>query len=162
MVFDRQPQYNKKVRSWRRALSVLLPMVAAVCLAEPASRSVRDGVYTEDQAKRGRELYAGQCYQCHGRDLEGAYESHALAGDDFISDWDGQTLAPLFDRIFVTMSGDAPGNMSGGAPPKPLTRAQTADLVAFLLYFNKYPAGNTALSTKPEVLAQIRFEAPKP
>jgi hypothetical protein len=59
------------------------------------------------------------------------------------------------------MSGDAPGMISTGAP-KPLTREQTADLVAFLVWFNGAPAGKTELSTKAEVLRQIRFESPKP
>jgi hypothetical protein len=48
-----------------------------------------------------------------------------------------------------------------GIIPKPLTREQTADLVAFILWFNKIPAGKAELSTKAEVLEQIRFETPK-
>ena len=130
-------------------------------LAAQTSRSSLDGVYTEAQAKRGREIYADQCVECHGRDLEGKYESAPLAGDEFRSNWEGQDLLVLFDRIRVTMSGDAPGMISTGAP-KPLTREQTADLVAFLVWFNGDPAGKTELSTKAEVLRQIRFESPKP
>ena len=34
---------------------------------EPAeSRSVWDGVYTEEQAKRGEQLYRKECGTCHG------------------------------------------------------------------------------------------------
>lgn len=125
------------------------------------SRSVLDGVYTNTQAERGRAVYADQCTDCHGRALEGAYESHTLVGDEFTSNWEGQPLAALFDRILITMSGAEPGTMSGKIP-RPLTREQTADLVAFILWFNKVPAGKTELNTKAEVLQQIRFETPKP
>ena len=130
-------------------------------LVAQTSRSSMDGVYTEAQAKRGREIYGEQCVECHGRDLEGKYESAPLAGDEFRSNWEGQDLLVLFDRIRTTMSGDAPGMISTGAP-KPLTREQTADLVAFLVWFNGDPVGKTELSAKPEVLRQIRFESPKP
>jgi quinoprotein glucose dehydrogenase len=125
------------------------------------SRSVLDGVYTNAQAERGRAVYAEQCTDCHGRALEGAYESHTLTGDEFISNWEGQPLLALFDRILITMSGAEPGTMSGKIP-KPLTREQTADLVAFILWFNKIPAGKSELGTKAEVLREIRFDAPKP
>jgi mono/diheme cytochrome c family protein len=125
------------------------------------SRSSLDGVYTEAQALRGREIYGAQCTECHGRDLEGKYESAPLAGDEFRSNWDGQDLLKLFDRIRNTMSGDEPGMISTG-PPKPLTREQTADLVAFLIWFNGDPPGTTELSSKAEVLSEIRLESPKP
>lgn len=130
-------------------------------LGAQAPRSVLEGVYTNAQAERGRSVYAEQCTDCHGRALEGAYESHTLVGDEFTSNWEGQPLLALLNRIRITMSGAEPGTMSGKIP-KPLTREQTADLVAFILWFNKVPAGKTELSTKAEVLQQIRFETPKP
>jgi mono/diheme cytochrome c family protein len=149
----------------KRGTRVLCAIVCAAAgtlylVAEQASRTSLDGVYTEDQAKRGREIYGEQCVECHGRELEGKYESAALADDQFRSNWEGQTLLELFDRIRVTMSGDAPGMISTG-PPKPLTREQSADLVAFLLWFNGAPAGKAELSTKAEVLREIRFQSPK-
>jgi quinoprotein glucose dehydrogenase len=135
-------------------------VVAAISLGAQSKRSVLDGVYTEAQAERGRAIYADQCTDCHGRALEGAYESHTRVGDEFTSDWEGQNLLALFDRIRVTMSGAEPGTITGKIP-KPLTREQTADVTAFILWFNKIPAGKTELSTKAEVLDTIRFEAPK-
>ncbi|MCE2461955.1 MAG: c-type cytochrome, partial [Pseudomonadales bacterium] len=38
---------------------------------QPASRSVRDGVYTEAQAARGKAVYLEQCVECHKQDLRG-------------------------------------------------------------------------------------------
>jgi cytochrome c len=130
-------------------------------LSAQTSRSSMEGVYSEAQAKRGRELYADQCIECHGHDLEGKYESAPLVGDEFRNNWEGLDLDKLFQRIFTTMSGDAAGMISTGAP-KPLTRDQATDLVAFLLYFNGMPAGKTDLSARAEVLQTIRFESPKP
>lgn len=129
-------------------------------LVAQTSRSVLEGVYTNAQAERGRAVYGEQCTDCHGRALEGMYESHALVGDEFTSNWEGQPLLTLFDRIRITMSGAEPGTMSG-VIPKPLTREQTADLVAFILWFNKIPAGKAELSTKVEILQQLRFETPQ-
>jgi cytochrome c5 len=40
--------------------------------AQEASRSVWDGVYSEEQAKRGAALYGRECARCHGTDLTGA------------------------------------------------------------------------------------------
>src|ERR1041384_4901719 len=39
--------------------------------AAAASRSVWDGVYAEDQAKRGETLYGRECSSCHGQKLAG-------------------------------------------------------------------------------------------
>ena len=141
-------------------IALTIGLAGAAAFAQQSSRTVLDGVYTEAQAERGRAVYAGQCYECHGHDLEGKYESSPLAGDEFIANWVGQDLRKLSDRIRITMSGDAPGTMGGPIPP-PLTREQTADLVAFLLWFNKYPAGKTDLTTRPEILEQIQFVTPK-
>jgi cytochrome c len=140
--------------------AVILSGIAGSAICAEASRSVLEGVFTEAQARRGREIYADQCRLCHGRELEGSYESHALAGDEFTSNWIGQDIFTLYERIRITMSAGAAGT-DGKAPP-PLTRAQTADLVAFLLWFNNVPPGKTELSDKPEVLRQLRFEIPAP
>ena len=142
----------------------LITIVAAAagaicCIAAPPERSTLSGIYTEAQAERGRMIYAQQCTDCHGRALEGAYESHTLVGDEFTSNWENQPLLALFDRIRTTMSGAEPGTMTG-IIPKPLTREQTADVVAFILWFNKFPPGNSELTQKPEILQQIRFAVP--
>jgi S-disulfanyl-L-cysteine oxidoreductase SoxD len=138
--------------------AMVLCGLAGVVVAAQPSRSVLEGVYTEEQAKRGREIYGDQCRLCHGRELEGQYESHALSGDEFTSDWEGQDIFSLYERIRITMSAGASGR--DGPAPQPLTRAETADLVAFLLWFNRVPPGKAELSSDPEILKQLRFEIP--
>ena len=49
------------------------------------SLSVWDGVYTDEQAKRGTPLYSQFCASCHGPDLTGGEMAPALAGGDFSS-----------------------------------------------------------------------------
>ena len=126
-------------------------LVAAVLLAQ-ATRSVRDGVYTQDQAKQGHELYSQHGAVCHGNNLEGGEEAPALAGGDFISNWNGLTVGDLFDRIRTTM----PQNK-----PQSLSREVNATILAFILSSNKFPAGQSELSSQPEQLKLIRIDAPK-
>ena len=130
---------------------VFLAMAAA--LAAPQMRSVWDGVYTDEQAKRGEQGYVEKCGRCHGAEMLGADEAPPLAGGQFLSNYSGQTADDLFERIRVSMPADKPGSMS---------RQQTADIEAYIFKFNNFPAGQTELATQAEVLKQIRIDATKP
>lgn len=121
-------------------------------LSAQTTRSTRDGVYSEEQAKRGRATYSEHCLECHGRDLAGDVENRPLAGGIFFSNWDGTTMLTLFDRVRITMPGDKPGTLS---------RQQVADILAFVMQFNGLPAGDAELSTKAEILQLIRIETPR-
>jgi mono/diheme cytochrome c family protein len=117
------------------------------------SRSVWDGVYTEEQAKRGEEMYRRECASCHGDTLVGGGGAAPLTGGAFLSNWNGLTVGDLFDRIRKTMPQGSLGK---------LTKQQDADILAYLLSFNKFPAGKTELQKQVEFLREIRFEATKP
>lgn len=117
------------------------------------SRSVWDGVYTEEQAKRGESLYQRECKTCHGDTLAGGESAPPLTGGAFLANWNGLTLGDLFERIRKTMPQNAPGK---------LNRQQNADILAFLLSANKFPTGKTELSRQAEFLKEIRFEAVRP
>jgi cytochrome c len=117
------------------------------------TRSVWDGVYTEEQAKRGEPLYYRECSTCHGESLEGKEEAPSLAGSDFVSDWNGLALNKLFDKIRLTMPKDDPRQL--GVPQK-------ADILAYVLSVNKFPAGKKELPQKNEELKEIRFEGKRP
>ena len=122
---------------------------------EPTSdtRSVWDGVYTEEQAQRGEPLYRANCGSCHGDTLKGSGETPPLSGGTFTANWNGLTLGDLFERIRRTMPQDKPGRLS---------RQSKADIVAYVLKFNKFPTGKTELEHQTEFLREIRFEAAKP
>jgi cytochrome c len=115
----------------------------------PEPHSVWDGVYTEEQAKRGEPLYYHSCSTCHGETLQGDDNSPALTGPDFIGDWNGLTLGKLFDKIRLTMPRDGPSEVSN--PEK-------ADILAYILSMNKFPAGKAELQ-QGDLLKEIRFEA---
>ena len=117
------------------------------------SRSVWDGVYTEEQAKRGEDLYRKECASCHGDALVGGGGAAPLTGGTFLSNWNGLTLGDLFDRIRKTMPQGSVGK---------LNKQQDADVLAYLLSFNKFPAGKTELQKQVEFLREIRFETTKP
>ena len=126
-------------------------LIGVVLLAQ-GTRSVRDGVYTQDQEKKGHDLYSQHCAVCHGNNLEGGEEAPALAGGDFISNWNGLTVGDLFERIRTTM----PQNK-----PQSLSREVDASILAFILSANKFPPGQGELSSQTEQLKLIRIEAPK-
>jgi S-disulfanyl-L-cysteine oxidoreductase SoxD len=117
-----------------------------------ASASVWQGVYTDEQAKRGQPLYSKYCASCHGQQLTGGEDSPPLTGGAFVANWNGLTVGDLFERIRVSMPQDRPGR---------LTRQQNADILAYVLAVNQFPAGQTELPTETERLKQIRFEAVK-
>ena len=117
------------------------------------SRSVWDGVYTAEQAKRGADLYSNECASCHGLALNGGEMAPPLTGGEFLSNWNGLTVGDLFDRIRQTMPADRPGS---------LNREKDADIVAHILSMNQFPAGSQELERQTEVLKQIRIESTKP
>jgi mono/diheme cytochrome c family protein len=132
--------------------TVIAAGFAAALLAQ-TTRSVWDGVYTADQAKRGHEVYAKECASCHGSDLTGGESAPALAGPGFLSNWTTLTVGDLFERTRVSMPENDPGKLS---------RAQIADVIAYLLSANRFPEGKIELDKQAEVLKQIRIDAEAP
>jgi S-disulfanyl-L-cysteine oxidoreductase SoxD len=117
-----------------------------------SSRSLADGVYTEQQATRGQALFKDQCASCHGDTLDGK-SGPPLAGDEFIANWKGSDAGSLFYVIKQNMpKGNSAGSLSG---------QQSADLLAFILSSNKFPAGQTELESDQAPLTQLKIEAAK-
>jgi len=111
----------------------------------PRVRSITEGVYSAGQAARGQQLYKAQCAACHGNAMEGA-SGPPLAGDAFLSNWSGQPLANVVDKIQKTMPFNLPGSLS---------RSQSTDLAAYVLQVGKFPSGSAELSEA--AVAQIVF-----
>ena len=128
-------------------------LVPALALSAQESRTVWSGVYTEAQSKRGEAVYLEMCANCHGIELEGMDMSPPLAGATFGSNWNDLTMGDLAERIRISMPADRPGTM---------TRAQVADVMAFMLKANKFPAGQTELPQEVLSLKQIRIVSEKP
>jgi len=125
----------------------------AASIGAQAPRSVWDGVYTEEQAKRGAALYFERCVHCHGATLAGAVDGAAsLTGQTFYGNWNGVTLDLMLDRVRSTMPVDKPASLS---------RQQTADLLAYVFSVNKFPTGKEELPRQAEMLNLIQFKATK-
>jgi len=130
-----------------------LALALAVCAFAQTPSSVWDGVYMEGQAARGLTLYKQECASCHGMALEGAGQFPPLAGDDFKANWNGQQLRDLFEKMRLSMPADHPGKLSGD---------QNADILAYMLKQNGFPAGATSLKGDANALKSIKFDSTKP
>ena len=112
--------------------------------AAQARRTVWDGVYSTAQATRGQTAYASTCARCHGPALEGD-EAPSLVGDTFMRSWGEDSVGHLFAKV------DA---MPPKTPPS-RTKEANADLVAYLLQANHFPAGAEDLRTSAGALETI-------
>jgi quinoprotein glucose dehydrogenase len=133
--------------------AILLLWGSSVAIRGQApARSVWDGVFTDAQSMRGAALYAQNCALCHGPTLAGA-DGPPLSGVDFAGNWNGLTLADLFDRIRTSMPSDDPAKMSA---------QEKVDVLAYMLSSQRFPAGTAELPRDAQLLMQIRFQATKP
>ncbi|MEQ9568810.1 MAG: cytochrome c [Longimicrobiales bacterium] len=104
------------------------------------TRTTLDGVYTTEQAERGRETYIQVCAECHVLDW--------YTGD-IVRAWEGAPLYNLFEVISTTMPQNNPGS---------LPRRQYVDMLAYILELNGMPPGDAELSTGTSRLRQILFQ----
>src|SRR5262245_39401851 len=134
-------------------LASALLVVAVIVVSDQAQKTVWDGVYTDEQAKRGADVYAEKCAMCHGDSLGGVESAPPLTGPQFYANWEGESLNALFDRIRMSMPLDNPGTLS---------RAQNADVVAHMLKTGGYPAGSMPLEGQAGALTGIKVLTYKP
>jgi cytochrome c len=130
-----------------------------------APRSIKSGVYTIDQARRGRDHYRKRCILCHldngqgqqaapeivGQSLEreGDAEAPAIAGKEFLTKWNGQTARALYDKTASSMPPGGAGSLSA---------QEYTDVLAYLFELSKLPAGPQDLSAAKDQLDLIRIE----
>ena len=69
-----------------------------------------------------------------------------LTGPTFYSNYNGLLLSDLAERIRISMPTDKPGI---------LTRKDTVDVVAYLLFYGGFPLGRAELSERVEDLREI-------
>lgn len=115
--------------------------VAPTAVAAQAGRSTLSGVYTADQAKKGREVFTGFCAGCH------TVASHS--GPAFAARWAGHPLSEFFDYIMRLMPKSAPGT---------LTEDEYVWVTAYVLKLNGMPPSPRELSAEPQLLRSIRIE----
>jgi cytochrome c5 len=109
--------------------------------------SVWTGVFTGEQAERGRAAYTKYCSRCHGEDLAGRRD-YPLSGERFFDHWEAHTLDHLFRLIRDSMPPDAINAVDIN---------DKRDIMAYLLKQNGFPAGPTELSLDSDVLATFEI-----
>ena len=116
--------------------------------SSPTQKTVKDKVYTKEQAARGGELYGQYCDKCHDplKLPEGKKPPPPIVGAKFKENWQDKTLGELYTLVFTTMPSD--GSMV-------LTSDQTLDLLAHLLKLNEYPEGTTPLKNDDSMKAIV-------
>jgi mono/diheme cytochrome c family protein len=134
------------------ALIIFAALVPIQSVAAQLRQSVWDGVYTEEQASRGQTPFQQSCARCHGANLAGTFETPPLVGR-FVPYWAGTTLDVLFDYVSTAMPLDHPGALGPSA---------NADIVAFLLKANGFPAGAKEFGAASEAQKIISFDAVRP
>jgi len=125
-----------------------LSAAAAAGLYAQEKKSVWDGVYSEEQAARGKDEYEYNCGNCHIHDLSGdsIKDVPALAGPDFMAKWSGKSVKELLDYIATNMPQDSRGTLGGKT---------YADVTAYVLKVNAFPAGAEALADSPRLASTI-------
>jgi mono/diheme cytochrome c family protein len=132
------------------AAAIALPRRGEAAAQTAQSKTTQQGVFTDAQAARGATVYDTNCSSCHAPSLEGSGQAPALADAEFASEWQGQPLSDLFERIRSTMPADAPGSLKA---------AEVADVLAFILKKGNHPSGNGELPSETDALKTITFTA---
>jgi mono/diheme cytochrome c family protein len=127
--------------------------VSRTVLTAQTEKTVWSGIYTEEQATRGKEKADAECATCHGANMAGDL-APTLTGDDFIGHWYDAKLSELVGTITQTMPASAPGSL------KP---EEYADVVAYVLQLNGFPAGMETLVVDPlPALDAVKIVKTKP
>jgi len=122
-----------------RAVADRADAAAAELLASATTEplDIWDGIFTAAQVQRGLTAYETNCALCHGSDLVSA-DGYApdMTGFMFTSRWYGVSVADRFDRIQSTMPQGNPGSLDD---------QDVADILAYILSSNRFPAGDVEL-----------------
>jgi mono/diheme cytochrome c family protein len=124
-----------------RAQGTRTPVAKTDSPPRVAGPSTLNGVYTTEQAVRGKDVYAGNCRSCH------TPASHT--GEMFATWWQGKHLSDLFTFVSTQMPKNDPGSLSAD---------EAADVVAYLLQINGMPPGKTELYPDADSLKRFQIE----
>ncbi|MBL4820930.1 MAG: cytochrome c [Gammaproteobacteria bacterium] len=99
-------------------------LIGSVASAQP--KTVKDGVFTAEQALAGEMVYESNCKTCH--DMK--FYKNTLRS------WNSQPLVYLWETIMGTMPADNPGSMM---------LKEYTNVLAYILSENGFPSGDVAL-----------------
>lgn len=133
-------------------MRVLIALTTAVALGGGAAalpgqapaKTTNSGIYTAEQAERGKKLFEAKCTTCH--------DTARFTGDVFLDAWAGKPLKDVWDIASGTMPEDNPGS---------LQQQEYGDILAFFLHLNEFPTGDAELKGDAAVMAGIKVEKKK-
>lgn len=105
-----------------------------------ATLNTTQGVFSEEQATRGEDVFWNICAECH-------FEEDF--GGPFIQSWVGASVKDLVDEIVATMPEDNPGGM-------PVE--QYLDVVTYMFKINGMPTGEDELATDDMDAVEIEVD----
>ena len=118
--------------------------IGIVAAAQAPTKTTNDGVYTAEQAARGKTVFEAKCTACH--------ESARFTGDTFYESWNGKPMKDIWDVASGTMPEDNPGS---------LKQQEYGDILAYFLSLNEFKAGDAELQGNAAAMAAIKVEKKK-
>jgi mono/diheme cytochrome c family protein len=141
------------VASKALVLSVVAGWIAAVASSAAQQplpdKKIWDGIYTAEQAARGKPRFEASCSRCHNIELVGSERGPALKGAAFLNKYDNDNLGSLYTLIRDTMPRD------GGAAV--VSDEVKIDILSYILSRNDIPAGPDALKLDQNLLESIKI-----
>jgi len=116
------------------------PTPGPAAAAAPAPEAPSSAFYTTQQASRGDGLFRDNCVSCHS--------SSEFAGSSFQRRWRNRAVGDIYEFVLYSMPDDNPGG---------LPEQTYADIVAYLLSLNDFPAGSSELPTSLEALMMMKM-----
>jgi mono/diheme cytochrome c family protein len=129
-------------------LALLSSFVFSLPAAAQQPVRIWDGVFSSDQAVRGKAAFDLSCSRCHNVALTGSERGPSIKGSAFLSHWDKDTLAGLFSKIRDTMPEGGPGTVKDEVK---------IDILSYILQQNGFPTGKTELKADVSSLEDIRL-----
>jgi mono/diheme cytochrome c family protein len=127
---------------------IVIAAVGAVRASE-TTNAAKPKLYTAQQAAGGERTYDAKCSACHGDHLEGG-AGPALSGT---------TLGTLAKNTKMTV-GDMFSFVAQQMPlndPASLSRSEYAEIMAYILKKNGYPAGTKSLTYGAAMVSTVRI-----
>jgi len=121
---------------------------AGLYAQQAVPKKIWDGVYTTEQARRGKAEYDQTCSRCHNLALIGSERGPSIKGGTFLSHYERGTVGDLFIKIRDTMPEGGPGTLNDDVK---------VDILAYILQQNDFPAGAEPLKKDVPSLEDIRM-----
>jgi len=118
--------------------------------AQAPDQRIWDGVFTGEQAQRGKPQFETNCGACHGAPGAGGSDRSGptLIGDRFMRAWEFSGLNQFVSKVFDQMPQGFPSNVEDSVK---------LDIIAYLLQSNGFPPGSKELGADLDELREIQI-----